>query len=79
MEAGARTPITTGISNNRNGTVTVSFSGTPNVEYVVQASEDLVTPLWENVSTNLAGADGLWTFEDSTRLDPQRFYRSAKP
>jgi len=46
---------------------------------VVQASEDLVTPLWENVSTNLAGADGLWTFEDSTRLDPQRFYRSAKP
>ena len=46
-----------------NGTVTVSFSGTPYVEYVVQASDSLVAPLWVNVSTNLAGADGLWTSE----------------
>jgi hypothetical protein len=33
---------------------------------------------WVNVSTNTAGTDGTWTFEDSTAL-PQRFYRSAKP
>ena len=79
VHATPQTPITAGIKNNGNGTVTVSFSGTPYVEYVVQVSESLVAPLWVNVSTNMAGADGLWSFEDSTRLDPQRFYRSAKP
>ena len=46
---------------------------------MVQVSDSLVAPLWVNVSTNLAGADGLWTFEDSTSRAPQRFYRSAKP
>ena len=79
VEASARTPITTGISNNRNGTVRISFLGTPNVEYLVQVSDSLIVPLWVNVSTNMAGADGLWTFEDSTRRYPQRFYRAAKP
>ena len=63
MHATPQTPITGGIKNNGNGTVTVSFSGTPYVEYVVQASDSLVAPLWVNVSTNLAGADGLWTSE----------------
>ena len=79
VHATPQTPITSGIKNNGNGTVTVSFSGTPYVEYVVQASVSLIAPLWVNVSTNLAGADGMWTFEDFTRRDPQRFYRSAKP
>ena len=79
VHATPQPPITGGIKNNGNGTVTVSFSGTPYVEYVVQASDSLVAPIWVNVSTNMAGADGLWTFEDSTRLDPHRFYRSAKP
>ena len=73
------TPVTTGIKNNGDGIVTVSFSGTPNVEYVVQASGDLFAPVWENVSTNVAGADGRWTFEDSTALQRQRYYRSANP
>ena len=79
VHATPQPPITGGIKNNGNGTVTVSFSGTPYVEYVVQVSDSLFPPLWVNVSTNMAGADGLWTFEDSTRRDPQRFYRSAKP
>jgi hypothetical protein len=73
------TPITVGIQNNSDGSVTVSFSGTPGAQYIVQARSDLssATP-WVNVSTNTAGTDGTWTFEDSTAL-PQRFYRSAKP
>jgi len=79
VHATPQTPITSGIKKNGNGTATVSFSGTPYVEYVVQVSDSLVAPLWVNVSTNMAGADGLWTIEDSTRRDPQRFYRSAKP
>ncbi len=73
VHATPQTPITGGIKNNGDGTVTVSFSGTPYVEYVVQVSDSLVAPLWVNVSTNMAGADGLWTFDDSTRFDPQRF------
>ena len=79
VQATPPAPFTTGIKNNGNGTVTVSFSGTPNAGYVVQASARLVAPLWQNVSTNVAGADGRWTFEDSTRRDAQRFYRAVRP
>ena len=59
--------------------MTVSFSGTPYAEYVVQASARLVPSLWQNVSTNVAGADGRWTFEEATGRALQRFYRAAKP
>jgi len=79
VQPAAQAPITTGIKNSGNGTVTVSFSGTPNAEYVVQASDRLVVPLWQNVSTNVAGADGRWTFEDGIRRDAQRFYRAVRP
>ena len=79
MHATPQPPVTTGIKNNGDGTVTVSFSGTPYVEYVVQASSNLTAPLWKNVSTNLAGADGQWTFVDATARQTQRFYRSVKP
>jgi hypothetical protein len=72
-------PITAGIKNNGNGTVAVSFLGTPYAEYVVQASASLVPPLWQNVSTNVAGADGRWTFEDIMGRVPQRFYRAVRP
>ena len=72
-------PIIAGIKINGGGTVTVSFSGTPYVKYVVQASSELAAPVWENMATNLAGADGQWTFEDSTGGHTQRFYRSVKP
>ena len=72
-------PITAGITNKGDGTVAVSFLGTPNAGYVVQASERLVAPLWQNVSTNLAGADGRWTFEDAIGRDLQRFYRAVRP
>jgi hypothetical protein len=79
VHATPQAPITAGIKNNRDGTVTVSCSGTPYAEYVVQVSARLVAPLWQNVSTNVAGADGRWTFEDSTRRDAQRFYRAVRP
>ena len=78
VHATPQAPITAGIKNNRDGTVTVSFSGTPYAEYVVQASARLVPSLWQNVSTNVAGADGRWTFEEATGRDPQRFYRAVR-
>jgi len=74
-----QTPITAGIKNNGNGTVTVSFTGTPYVEYVVQASSNVAAPVWENVSTNMAGADGQWSFTESKDGYSSRFYRSAIP
>ena len=79
VHATPQAPITAGIKNNRDGTVTVSCSGTPYAEYVVQVSARLVAPLWQNVSTNVAGADGRWTFEDAIGRDLQRFYRAVRP
>jgi hypothetical protein len=73
------TPSTIGIQNNADGTVTVTFAGTPDAQYVVQASDNLAPAAWENVSTNTAGTDGQWTFTESTGHHSVRFYRSARP
>ena len=73
------TPSTIGIQNNADGTVTVTFTGTPDAQYVVQASDHLAPPAWENVSTNTAGTNGQWTFTDSTANQPIRFYRAMAP
>jgi hypothetical protein len=77
--ANIETPSTLGIQDNGDGTVTVTFAGTPGAEYVVQAASDLGAPSWQNVSTNTAAPNGQWTFSDSTASQPVRFYRSAKP
>ncbi len=73
------TPSTISIQNNADGTVTITFAGTPDAQYVVQASDNLATPAWENVSTNTAGTDGQWTFTESTDYHAARLYRSASP
>jgi large repetitive protein len=73
------TPSTIGIRNNADGTVTVTFAGTPDAQYVVQAVENLAAPAWENVSTNTAGTDGHWTFTDSKAGHSARFYRAMTP
>jgi hypothetical protein len=73
------TPSTIGIQNNADGTVTVTFAGSPDAQYVVQAADNLAPAAWENVSTNTAGSDGQWTFTESTEHHPARFYRSARP
>jgi hypothetical protein len=67
-----------GIKANGDQTVTVSFSGIPGSNYVVQVTTDLSSPTaWSNVATNTAGGDGRWTFTDST-THPHYYYRSAK-
>jgi hypothetical protein len=74
------TPSTLGIQRSGSSTVTVTFSGTPDAEYVVQASGDLGSPgAWTNVSTNIAGTDGHWTITDSTADHPVLFYRAVVP
>jgi hypothetical protein len=74
-----QTPSTLGIKNNLDGTVTITFAGTPEGRYVVQATANLAPVEWTNVSTNTAATDGQWTFTDSMTTYSQRFYRSAKP
>ncbi|MCX6925033.1 MAG: Ig-like domain repeat protein, partial [Verrucomicrobia bacterium] len=73
------TPSTIGIQMNADGTVTVTFVGTPEAQYMVQASDSVAPPAWENVSTNTAGTNGQWTFTEFTEHYPARFYRSAIP
>jgi hypothetical protein len=80
VNATLQTPIIVGIENNGGGSVTVSFSGTPGAQYIVQAKSDLGSATaWENASTNTAGNDGRWTFTESTQDHPVRFYRTAIP
>jgi hypothetical protein len=70
----------TGIAANGNGTFTVSFMGTPNQTYRVQATTNLVAAHWVDISTNQAGTDGLWNFTDSLATNyATRFYRSVTP
>ena len=51
-------PRTVGVHYNGDGTITVTFSGTPGATYRVQASSDLGSAEWGNVSTNTVGSDG---------------------
>jgi len=77
----AETPSVLGIVNNGDGSVTVTFAGTPGAEYRVQANTDLASHgSWVNVSTNSAGPNGQWTYTISSMTSyPQRFFRAAKP
>jgi hypothetical protein len=71
-------PIALGIEANGNGTVTVTFQGTPGGEYIVQTTTSLYQPtIWSTVSTNIAGSDGNWTYTDST-VEASKFYRAGK-
>jgi len=72
------TPVTIVTHDNGDGTVTLTFTGTPGVQYALQASDNLVIPAWANISTNTAGADGHWSFTESTSSHSIRFYRSSK-
>ena len=73
------TPVTIVIQATSNGTVTLTFTGTPGAQYVVQASDSLAIPAWVNISTNTAAADGHWSVTESTNGHPMRFYRSRTP
>jgi N-acetylmuramoyl-L-alanine amidase len=69
-----------GITDNLDGTFTITFAGTPQAQYYVVASPDAALPTgWSPVpgSTNtVADANGLWSVT-LTNAEPQRFYRSA--
>jgi hypothetical protein len=77
----AETPLLLGIARNGNGSVTMTFAGTPGAQYRVMATPDLASPdSWVDVFTNIAGPTGEWTYTDDAKAScPQRFFRAAQP
>jgi hypothetical protein len=62
------------------GSMTLTFAGTPLSQYRFQAASSLSSPSWVNISTNVAGADGLATFVDLDSANHTvRFYRTISP
>ena len=71
-------PGITAITNGGNGSVTINFSGSANQTFYVQATTNLSSAGWLNVSTNVSDAGGHSSFTDSGLTNfPQRFYRAA--
>jgi autotransporter-associated beta strand protein len=69
------------VADNADGTLTLTFVGTPLAEYYVLASPDVAVPMtsWTPVpgSTNtVTNVTGLWLFT-VTNTTPQQFYRST--
>ena len=66
------------IIQNPDSSMTLYFANRPGSTNVVQAATDLAAPAWQNVSTNLADAGGLWQFTDTNAgASSSRFYRSS--
>jgi autotransporter-associated beta strand protein len=67
-----------GIAYNANNTFTVTFLGTPQAQYFVQAHTNLAAADWAAVagSTNTAGAGGQWQFT-ATNAATLQFFRAA--
>jgi len=70
--------VITQIVHNPDGSVTLSFLGSPNSTNVIQATTALGPfASWQNLSTNTADSGGSWQFTDPTAsLLPVQFYRS---
>jgi autotransporter-associated beta strand protein len=69
----------TQIGMTNGNVVVIRFSGVPTNTYVVQMTTNLATP-WYPVSTNIAGMDGSWMFQDSNiRNNREAFYRVVVP
>jgi beta-xylosidase len=66
----------TGITPNSNSGAMLNFANSPNSTNIIQATTDLNT--WQNISTNVADAGGLWQITD-TNQQPAKFYRSYSP
>jgi uncharacterized repeat protein (TIGR03803 family) len=73
--------VVSSITPNPDASVTLTFAGAPFYTYLVQASVDLTSPTnWIIISTNTAGADGTWQFNDTNAsLFPTQFYRAVAP
>ncbi len=65
------------VVRNLDGSVTLYFLGGPNSTNIIQSTASLMPPvMWQNISTNLADADGAWQFTDNSTAVEICFYRS---
>ncbi len=63
-----------------NGSFQLRAQGIPGLAYRLQYSESLLTPVWQSLSTNTAGANGALSHLDTPPLGaPARFYRAISP
>ena len=63
------------IGRSKGGGFTLTYSGTPGTNYILQAADSLAAgAAWANLSTNTADANGRCQMTDSTRAN-SRFYR----
>ena len=70
----------TSITNAVDGSVGMKATGQATTNYILQATTNLLATNWVNLSTNAAGANGLFNVSDpnaSTNY-PSRFYRLLK-
>jgi autotransporter-associated beta strand protein len=77
----SQTNAAVSVADNPDGTLTLTFLGTPQADYYVLASTDLAAPIasWAPVagSTNtVTNANGFWQFT-VTNTTPRQFYRST--
>jgi hypothetical protein len=68
-----------GITLLGDGTVQLSFSGTPGYVYLIEAATDLTPPIaWTALSTNAADTNGVFSFIDAGATNYNgRYYRTA--
>ncbi len=69
------------ITPQPDGSVALSFTGTPNSTNRLWVATNLAPPaVWSPISTNIAGTDGTWHFTDSSAVGwSSRFYRASMP
>jgi len=69
----------TNVTRNSDGSASVSSRGLPGFSHRVWAATNVAQPVaWQLISTNTAGADGTWQFNDTADL-PARYYRASLP
>jgi autotransporter-associated beta strand protein len=62
-----------------NGSVQLSFSGTPNFNYIIESATNLTPPItWTPLSTNTADTNGNFSFTDTNAVNlSQQFYQTV--
>jgi hypothetical protein len=74
--------LITSVTQNADGSVTLTFCGLPNSAVRLLAATNLVTPIaWSPIATNSnLGTNGVWEFTDTNAPAlPARFYRFSTP
>jgi autotransporter-associated beta strand protein len=80
LSVGDLTNSIVSISNQHGGAMTLTVTGIPGWTYFVKAATNIGPPIvWQTLSTNIAGTNGLFLFTDLGATNAQAFYRSATP